>query len=82
MEKFLITDEAILEYYGWSVDCESPYEISNIDGSSATGQAVSCVLNSIRQNYILEKYEELMESIHELSKQNSIIKEMSKRFEE
>lgn len=74
MEKNLITDETILEYYGWYIECKSPYEIRNIDGSFASGQATSCVLNSIRQEYILEKYNELMDEIGDIGVKNKILK--------
>ena len=77
MEKLLTTDEEILEYYGWTEVCQSPHELENIDGSFASGQAVSCVLNSIREEYILEKYEELMESMKELSGKNKILKDIN-----
>ena len=78
MEKLLTTDEEILEYYGWTEVCLSPHELHNIDGSFASGQAVSCVLNSIREEYINEKYEELMEGIRELGVKNKIIKDIIK----
>jgi hypothetical protein len=73
MEKLLTTDEDILKYYGWEIECESPFEVRNIDGSFATGQAASCVLNSVREEYILEKYDELMEEFRELSTKNKIL---------
>jgi hypothetical protein len=74
MEKYLTTDEEILEYYGWTEVCQSPHELQNIDGSFASGQAVSCVLNSIREEYINEKYEEFMEEMRELGIKNKILK--------
>ena len=77
MEKLLTTDEEILEYYGWTEVCLSPHELQNIDGSFASGQAVSCVLNSIREEYIIEKYEELMDGISELGIKNKIIKRVN-----
>lgn len=77
MEKLLTSDEEILKYYGWEVECESPFEVRNIDGSFASGQAASCVLNSIREEYIFEKYEELMEEMKELSMKHKIIKKFN-----
>ena len=32
MEKLLTTDEEILKYYGWEIECESPFEVRNVDG--------------------------------------------------
>lgn len=81
MEEFLITDEAILEYYGWEIECLSPYEIRNIDGSFASGQATSCVLNSIRQEYIYEKYEEFIQELREVKSKSDLIKEIRKTIE-
>lgn len=79
MEKLLKTDEEILGYYGWEVECESPYELRNIDGSFASGQAASCVLNSVREEYINEKYEELMEEMKELGMKNKIIQKFNEK---
>lgn len=79
MEKLLTSDEEILKYYGWEVECQSPYELRNIDGSFASGQAASCVLNSVREEYIIEKYEELMENMRELGVKNKIIKDINKQ---
>jgi len=78
MKKYLTTDEEILEYYGWTEVCQSPHELQNIDGSFASGQAASCVLNSIRQEYILEKYEELMVDLRDLGSKHRILNEFNK----
>jgi hypothetical protein len=77
MEKILTTDEEILKFYGWEIECESPYELRNIDGSFASGQASSCVINSVRQEYILEKYEEIMKEYRELSVKNKMLKNLN-----
>lgn len=79
MEKLLTTDEEILTYFGWEIECQSPYELRNIDGSFATGQAATCVLNSVREEYINEVYEELMGKIEELGIKNKIIKMFTER---
>lgn len=79
MEKLLTSEEEILKYYGWEVECQSPFEIRNIDGSFASGQAASCVLNSIREEYIFEKYEELMEEMNELRIKHKIIKNFDEK---
>lgn len=47
-------DEVLLESYGWTVACESPFELSHEDGSFATGQAASIVLQYVRD---MEEYE-------------------------
>ncbi len=39
---------------GWSMDCESPLEISHEDGSRATGQAAQMVIQHIKENFIEE----------------------------
>lgn len=37
-------DKELLKENGWTVECESPLEISHEDGSRATGQAVDHVI--------------------------------------
>ena len=37
-------DVALLEAEGWTVICQSPFEINNKDGSFASGQAADIVL--------------------------------------
>lgn len=41
-------DRKILEVNGWSITCESPFEIEHEDGSLATGQAAYSVLNELK----------------------------------
>lgn len=43
--------EKILDELGWSVDCESPLELSHEDGSSATGQAADYLVGSLMEEY-------------------------------
>lgn len=43
------TDRKLLEDDGWTVDCESPFELSREDGSRATGAAAWLVLTILRQ---------------------------------
>ena len=42
-------DIELLEDYGWSVDCESPFELSNENGDRATGEAADIVLEYFRE---------------------------------
>ncbi len=44
-------DELILEEAGWTVECESPFEIRHDDGSFATQQAAHIVLQVLRSDY-------------------------------
>ena len=37
----------ILEKHGWTIECESPYELRHTDGSFASGQAAWIVTNYI-----------------------------------
>ncbi len=41
-------DEELLEKYGWTVECYSPFEISTKDGSFARDEAAQYVLDCIR----------------------------------
>lgn len=42
-------DKNILAKNGWSLDCQSPFEISHSDGSRATGQAAQMVLDTLKE---------------------------------
>ena len=44
-------DEEILKCQGWVIECESPFEIRHEDGSFATGQAASIVVEYLRENF-------------------------------
>ena len=43
-------DREILEKNGWTVECESPFEIRHEDGSFATGQAAIIVKADVMAN--------------------------------
>lgn len=45
-----VPDETILEHHGWTMECESPFEIRHEDGSFASGQAAEIVLEWCREN--------------------------------
>lgn len=47
-------DRRILEEDGWTVDCESPFEISDADGNRATGRAAQYVLEFLKDTSELE----------------------------
>ena len=40
----------LLEENGWTVECESPFEIRYKDGSFATGEAATLVLLFLKSN--------------------------------
>lgn len=40
-------DKRVLEKNGWTIECESPFEIRHTDGSFATGQAARLVLEAL-----------------------------------
>lgn len=42
------TCEELLEKDGWTIECESPFEIRNTDGSFASGQAAHILLDYYR----------------------------------
>jgi predicted DNA-binding transcriptional regulator YafY len=44
-------EKEILEQNGWTVECQSPFEIRHIDGSFATGQAAHLVLQSLEEEF-------------------------------
>lgn len=39
--------ENLLEKHGWTVECQSPFEIRHSDGSFASGQAADLVLHAL-----------------------------------
>lgn len=41
-------DKKLLEKDGWTVDCESPFEISDADGNRATGRAAMYVVEYLK----------------------------------
>jgi len=41
-------DRKLLEDDGWQVDCESPFELSDKDGSRASGRAADYVLSYLQ----------------------------------
>jgi len=41
----------LLEKYGWTVECYSPFEVRHDDGSFASGQAAKMVLDCIQLEY-------------------------------
>jgi len=52
-------DEKLLIHHGWTIECQSPFEIRHEDGSFATGQAADCVLSSLREESVVMKFTEL-----------------------
>ncbi len=49
------TDIKLLEVNGWTVECESPFEIRHEEtGSRATGCAAELVLDSLRDERLIE----------------------------
>jgi len=44
---FTVKRDKILEALGWTVVCESPYEIEHEDGSSASGMAAQIVVDEL-----------------------------------
>lgn len=50
-EKPYPSDLEILEEAGWTVECESPFEIRHEDGSFATGMAARIVADEFRRQY-------------------------------
>lgn len=69
-----MTDEEILKYYGWEIECHSPYNIRNYDReSSASGEACYHVIDALRNRYIEEQYDKWVEKINRLKVLETII---------
>ena len=64
------SNEKLLEKHGWTVICESPFELENEDGDVATGEAADMILslfNLFEENRI--KRENVIENIDEYEKE-------------
>ena len=46
-----LTDEQLLEMNGWTMECQSPFEIRHKDGSFATLNAAKIILESIKKDH-------------------------------
>lgn len=44
-------EEKALEYYGWTIECQSPFELRHEDGSFASGQAANYLVDSLIEEY-------------------------------
>jgi hypothetical protein len=47
----------ILEKAGWTIQCESPFEIVSKDGSFASKEAAYICVDPIVENYLIEQQE-------------------------
>jgi hypothetical protein len=45
-------EDELLTRLGWSMDCQSPLEISHPEGSSATGYAAAIVIMEFRDHFL------------------------------
>jgi len=57
-----MTDAELLEEQGWTIDCQSPFEISHRDGSSATGSAANMVVDALRAEYTLQGKRQIIQT--------------------
>lgn len=71
-------DKKILKHFGWTIECQSPYEIKHEDGSFASGQAAHFVIEQLRSEYIEEQYEKLQDEYIQLKAKESTIKTFKK----
>ena len=53
------SDEDLLVFNGWHVECASPFEIRHEDGSFATKQAADLILSSLKEESVVMKFREL-----------------------
>lgn len=44
-------DIKLLEFHGWIVECESPFEVRHEDGSFASGQAADVLLLAVKDGW-------------------------------
>ncbi len=48
-----VDNDVVLKKFGWSIDCQSPFDISHIDGSYATGQGAYIILEALKEQFNL-----------------------------
>jgi len=48
--------DEILKDEGWTVECESPFEVRNRDGSFASGQGASYVVEGLREERTVYRF--------------------------
>lgn len=46
-----ISTEEMLEAMGWTITCQSPFEIEHTEGSRASGQATQMVIDAVIEEY-------------------------------
>lgn len=68
------TIEEMLEAMGWTITCQSPFEIEHTDGSTATGKSTQLVVDRIIQEYKTMKEEEAAQA--ELNKKLEVTKNL------
>lgn len=66
-----LTDEEILDRCGWSLDCQSPLNISHTDGTMATNYAAQVMID-----YLRDEFEEEREDFVEALKPRDIIEDL------
>jgi len=78
--------EELLKKYGWTIECESPFEISTNDGSFARGEAAIHVLANIQEQendeqpikylYNSESFDDLNDKYQNSIREKKYLKEM------
>lgn len=61
-----LTDEEILEKNGWVMECESPLEITDNEGSFAKNRAARIVIDSFHDEYFEEQKEAFLTASKDL----------------
>ena len=73
------TTEELLEENGWSIECQSPFEIRHVDGSFASGNAARRVIDSFCYDVCFEKLVILKESFkNDFISESEFLKEVLK----
>ena len=65
-------NEAVLSIHGWTIECEHPFELRHEDGSFATGQAATLVIQSVTQS----RYQKL-DSFQRMAQSTAHLKDLS-----
>lgn len=54
--------DKLLEKNGWTIECQSPFEIRHYDGSFATMNAAYAIVENLRNSSILEEMSALRDA--------------------
>lgn len=71
-----MSDDEIMTHFGWDIVCESPLEVSDNEGSFASGFAAQITIDYFKNEYEIEQREKIIAESEDI-KHKYIIKEIT-----